>query len=64
MEIAENAPVAVRMMKRSIYRGLDWNPVKSAEIEALCQSHTFEMNDAKEGISALLSKRKPNFCGK
>jgi enoyl-CoA hydratase/carnithine racemase len=63
-EIAESAPAAVRMMKRSIYRGLDWNPVEAAKMEAICQSRTFEMKDAREGISALLEKRKPDFCGR
>jgi len=63
-EIAACAPVAVRMIKRSIYRGLDWNPVQAAEMEAHCQSRTFEMEDAKEGISALLEKREPNFQGR
>ncbi|MBW1888079.1 MAG: hypothetical protein JRI52_06985 [Deltaproteobacteria bacterium] len=52
------------MMKRSIYTGLDWNPTYAAELEAHCQSRTFEMEDAKEGISALLEKRKPIFQGR
>jgi enoyl-CoA hydratase/carnithine racemase len=63
-EIADSAPVAVRMMKKSIYRGLDWNAMKAAEAEAHCQSRTFEMEDAREGISALLEKRKPDFKGR
>jgi len=62
-EIAACAPVAVKMMKRSIYRGLSWNPSQAAELEAHCQSRTFEMEDAKEGIHALLEKREPNFKG-
>ncbi|NOX33085.1 MAG: enoyl-CoA hydratase/isomerase family protein [Deltaproteobacteria bacterium] len=62
-EIAGSAPVAVRMMKHSIYRGLDWDPVKAAEIEAMNQARTFEMEDAKEGMCALLEKRKPDFQG-
>ncbi len=63
-EIADSAPVAVRMMKRSIYRGLCWNSVKAAEVEALCQARTFETEDAKEGITALLEGRKPDFYGR
>jgi len=63
-EIAQSAPAAVRMMKRSIYRGLDWNPAKAAEIEALYQARTFEMEDAKEGILAMFEKRNPNFHGR
>ena len=63
-EIAMSAPVAVQMMKRSVYRGLDWNAREAAEWEAHCQSRTFEMEDAKEGIAALLEKRPPDFKGK
>ena len=63
-DIAQSAPTAVQMMKRSIYRGLDWNPVKAAEMEVLNQAWTFEMEDSKEGIRALLEKRIPNFQGR
>ncbi|HOO89278.1 MAG TPA: enoyl-CoA hydratase/isomerase family protein [Syntrophales bacterium] len=63
-EIAACAPAAVRMIKRSIHRGSDWNPAGAAEMEAHCQSRTFEMDDAGEGIRALLEKREPVFIGK
>ena len=63
-EIAACAPVAVQMIKRSVYRGLDWHPEEAAELEAHCQSRTSEMADAREGISALLEKREPKFEGK
>ena len=63
-EIAECAPVAVKMIKHSIHRGIGWNPRNSAEIDSLYQSRTFEMEDAKEGVSALLEKRKAVFKGR
>ena len=63
-EIEGCAPVAVRMMKHSVYSGLNWNPTYAAELEAHCQSRTFEMEDAKEGITAFLEKRKPIFKGR
>lgn len=62
-EIEACAPVAVKMIKHAIYKGLDWDPRKAAEIDALYQSRTFEMGDAKEGIRALLEKRRPVFKG-
>lgn len=62
-EIAACAPVAVRMMKRSLYRGLNWDPKAAGEIEAFAQSRTLEMADAKEGVAALLEKRQPQFRG-
>lgn len=63
-EVAEAAPVAVRLTKRSIYRGLAWDPNTAAEIEAHAQSRTLEMDDAQEGIRALLEKRSPQFRGR
>jgi enoyl-CoA hydratase/carnithine racemase len=62
-EIASAAPAAVRMIKQSVYRGLSWEPRRAAENEAHCQSRSIETGDAREGISALLEKRKPLFKG-
>jgi len=63
-EIASCAPVAVRMIKRSIHKGLEWDPRLAAELEAHCQSRTIETEDAREGIAALLEKREPVFKGR
>lgn len=63
-EIAACAPAAVRLMKRSIYTGLDWDPESAARRESRLQARTFQMQDAAEGIRALLEKRAPVFQGK
>lgn len=63
-EIAACAPAAVKMIKRAIRRGIRWAPHDAAEIDALYQSRTFEMADAKEGIGALLEGREPIFEGR
>ncbi len=63
-EIADGAPAVIRMMKRSVYRNLDWDPFKAAMMESVCQALTFGTADAKEGIGALLEKRKPDFQGR
>lgn len=60
-EIASAAPIAVRMTKRSLYRNVDWDPRTAAELEAHAQSRTLETEDSREGIRALLEKRKPSF---
>lgn len=62
-EIAAGAPLAVRMMKRSLWRGCDRDLQAAVEFEAHCQSRTFETRDAREGIRALLEKRDPRFEG-
>ena len=63
-EIASAAPIAVRWTKRSLYRNSSWDPVPAAEAEAHAQSRTFETEDSKEGVAALLEKRAPVFRGR
>lgn len=63
-EIAEAAPKAVRLMKRTILDGLGWDVVSAARTEAHLQSATLAMEDAKEGIAAMREKRKPEFTGR
>ena len=63
-EIAGAAPIAVRWTKRSLYRGIEWDPRSAAELEAHAQSRTLETEDSKEGIRALLEKRDPVFKGR
>jgi enoyl-CoA hydratase/carnithine racemase len=60
-EIASCAPIAVRWTKKSLYRNYGWDPVSAAEGEAHAQSRTFETEDSKEGVAALLEKRAPVF---
>jgi enoyl-CoA hydratase len=63
-EIASAAPLAVRWTKRSIHRHLAWDPVEAARFEAHVQSRSFETEDHREGVSALLEKREPVFRGR
>jgi len=63
-EIASAAPLAVRWTKRSIYRHLDWDPPEAARFEAHVQSRSFETEDHREGVAALLEKREPVFRGR
>jgi len=62
--IAANAPVAVRLTKESIREHMAWDIPTGAKREAYAQAATLHMDDAKEGIAALLEKRDPQFHGK
>ena len=61
--IAANAPVAVRLTKQALYRGLGWNVRDGALAEAYAQAATITTSDVQEGIRALLDKREPKFRG-
>lgn len=61
--VAVCAPEAVRLMKRSLYGGVGWDPRSAAREEAFAQAATMRTSDAKEGIRALLEKREPRFTG-
>ena len=62
-EIAESAPFAVREMKRALYEGLGWDVRRHAWREAWAQAASLATDDAREGMTALLEKRKPVFRG-
>lgn len=63
-DIAANAPLAVRLTKRSLRRGLEWDPRGAALHEALVQAETLETEDAAHGIESLLGKQTPKFTGR
>ena len=62
--IADNAPFAVRATKAAIRRGLGLAIRDAARAEAHDQAKSLTTNDAREGMAALLEKRKPDFTGR
>lgn len=60
-EIAAAGPIAVRMTKRAIYRGVDHSLDEMLEFESLQQGITFTTADAREGIQAIMENRAPEF---
>ncbi|MGB8221993.1 MAG: enoyl-CoA hydratase/isomerase family protein [Polyangiales bacterium] len=63
-EMAASAPAAVQQMKASIRRGLRWEIREAALQEAELQAASLTTEDAKEGVSAVLEKREPEFNGR
>lgn len=62
-EIAANAPIAVRLAKKALYRG-DADLLEAAiEVESEYQAYTWTTEDAKEGVTAMTEKRTPKFKG-
>jgi enoyl-CoA hydratase/carnithine racemase len=62
--IAANAPFAVRATKAAIRRGLALDIRAAARAESVTQAESVAMDDAREGIAALLAKRAPVFTGR
>jgi enoyl-CoA hydratase/carnithine racemase len=62
--IADNAPFAVSATKAAIRRGLTMEPREAARAEAHDQAKSLTMDDSREGMAALLAKRKPTFTGR
>ncbi len=62
-EIAGAAPIALRMVKRAIYCGVEHDLDDMLDLEALQQGVTFTTADAREGIRAVMEKRAPKFRG-
>ena len=60
-EIASCGPTATRMVKKSIYRGVEDSLEKMLDYESVHQAMTFANEDAREGIQAALEKRPPRF---
>jgi enoyl-CoA hydratase/carnithine racemase len=63
-EIAGAAPLAVRLVKKSVYRGVRHTLDDMLDYEGLNQQTTMASADAREGVTALLEKRAPRFEGK
>ena len=62
--VADNAPFAVRATKAAIRRGLALDIRAAARAEAHDQATSLTTDDAREGMAALLAKRKPVFTGR
>ncbi|MCA1814373.1 MAG: enoyl-CoA hydratase/isomerase family protein [Halobacteriales archaeon] len=62
--IAQNGPVAVRLAKHSLQRGLDMPLDAALAFEAACFGACFATHDQKEGMRAFMEKRPPKFEGR
>jgi len=63
-EIRKNSPIAVYYCKKAIMEGKEMPFEKACALEANLFGLCFATEDAKEGVSAFLEKREPNFKGK
>ena len=59
--IAEQAPLAVASSKRALNRGFDADLAAACELEATAFGALFATEDAREGLTAFLAKRRATY---
>lgn len=62
-KIANNPPVAARLIKKAIYQGLNKNLDEELTFEAFAQVTCSSTGDMKEAVAAFKEKRPPVFKG-
>ena len=62
--IKANGPVGVRLAKQCAHRGLDVDLASGCVLETQSFALSFATSDQKEGMSAFLGKRPPQFEGR
>ena len=63
LAIAANAPVAVRQARQAIHRGLQMSLADGLAFEIEAYNRTVPTSDRREGVSAFIEKRTPDFKG-
>ncbi len=62
-ELAQGAPLALAAIKEGLLRGMDSTLESEWARAVYAQSMLISSNDCKEGIDAMITKRKPQFTG-
>ncbi|XP_036899148.1 enoyl-CoA hydratase domain-containing protein 2, mitochondrial isoform X2 [Sturnira hondurensis] len=63
-EILPQAPIAVRLGKVAIDRGMEVDIASGMAIEGICYAQNIPTRDRLEGMAAFREKRPPRFAGK
>ena len=62
-EILPNGPVALRMAKQAVNRGLELDLSSGLALEQACYAQVIPTKDRLEGLAAFREKRKPRYRG-
>jgi enoyl-CoA hydratase len=63
-KIASKGQIAIKLTKAAVNQGLEMDLVRGIQYEAEVFGLCFATEDQKEGMTAFVEKRKPNFQGK
>ncbi|KAL8136629.1 hypothetical protein V2J09_002630 [Rumex salicifolius] len=62
-EITQKGPVAIRMAKKAINKGMEVDLASAWNVEEECYKQTLYTKDRLEGLAAFAEKRKPKYNG-
>lgn len=62
-EIRPQAPIAVRMAKEAMNRGVEVDMTTAMAIERMCYARVIPTRDRQEGMAAFIEKRAPRYTG-
>ncbi|KAJ8388436.1 hypothetical protein AAFF_G00133120 [Aldrovandia affinis] len=62
-EILPQGPIAVRMAKEAMNRGIEVDIASGMAIEGMCYARVIPTRDRQEGMAAFIEKRPPQFTG-
>nr|XP_046208835.1 enoyl-CoA hydratase domain-containing protein 2, mitochondrial isoform X2 [Oncorhynchus gorbuscha] len=62
-EILPQAPIAVRMAKEAMNRGMEVDITSGMAIERMCYARVIPTRDRQEGMAAFIEKRPPRYTG-
>lgn len=63
-KLAEKPPVALQMLKTAVNAGANTDIETGLTIENTCFGNAFSTEDRKEGLTAFVEKRKPEYIGR
>jgi enoyl-CoA hydratase/carnithine racemase len=63
-KLAEQAPIALRLIKQAVNDGVDGDLVRGLSVEREAVIEALLTEDSREGVAAFLEKRPPRFRGK
>uniref|UniRef100_A0A3B5AQ00 3-hydroxyisobutyryl-CoA hydrolase n=1 Tax=Stegastes partitus TaxID=144197 RepID=A0A3B5AQ00_9TELE len=62
-EILPQAPIAVRMAKEAMNKGVEVDITSAMAIERMCYAQVIPTRDRQEGMAAFMEKRAPRYTG-
>lgn len=62
-KIADGPPIALRLSKLQLYKGLEMDLETAMQMAAACETITLTSEDHKEGVAAFREKRKAEYRG-